>query len=64
MRKRYATVKIAQELADELDKVANRRAYHSRAEIVNDAIRRFLEETEWHRVHYPRKVAKKTKRRS
>ncbi len=42
-RKRYATVKIPFELATALDELVERFGYRSRAEIVNDAIRRFIE---------------------
>jgi len=44
MRATYATVKIPQELADKLDEFAADMGYRSRAEIVNDAIRRFIDE--------------------
>lgn len=43
MRKEYTTVKIPTELARKLDTVARDLGYTSRAEIVNDAIRRFIE---------------------
>lgn len=43
MRKRYCTVKIPVELSDELDKLEGALGYTSRADIVNDAIRRFIE---------------------
>lgn len=43
MRKEYTTVKIPTELARRLDTVAKNLGYTSRAEIVNDAIRRFIE---------------------
>jgi metal-responsive CopG/Arc/MetJ family transcriptional regulator len=43
MRKEYTTVKIPTELAKRLDAVARNLGYTSRAEIVNDAIRRFIE---------------------
>ncbi len=42
-RKRYATVKIPFELASQLDELVKSLGYRSRAEIVNDAIRRFME---------------------
>jgi metal-responsive CopG/Arc/MetJ family transcriptional regulator len=42
LRKEYTTVKIPVELSEKLDKVARDLGYRSRAEIVNDAIRRFL----------------------
>ncbi len=42
MRNEYITVKIPVELAEKLDRVAKDLGYRSRAEIVNDAIRRFL----------------------
>ncbi len=44
MRASYATVKIPQELATKLDDFAVDLGYRSRAEIVNDAIRRFIDE--------------------
>ena len=44
MRATYATVKIPQELADKLDEFVSDLGYRSRAEIVNDAIRRFIDE--------------------
>jgi metal-responsive CopG/Arc/MetJ family transcriptional regulator len=43
MRKNYATVKIPTELSGKLDSLIPELGYHSRAEIVNDAIRRFIE---------------------
>lgn len=43
MRKEYTTVKIPTELARKLDAVAKDLGYTSRAEIVSDAIRRFIE---------------------
>jgi metal-responsive CopG/Arc/MetJ family transcriptional regulator len=43
MRKEYTTVKIPTDLAKKLDEVAKNLGYTSRAEIVNDAIRRFIE---------------------
>ena len=43
MRKNYATVKIPAELAQKLDSMITDQGYHSRAEVVNDAIRRFIE---------------------
>jgi metal-responsive CopG/Arc/MetJ family transcriptional regulator len=42
LRNEYITVKIPLELAEKLDRVARDLGYRSRAEIVNDAIRRFL----------------------
>lgn len=42
MRDRYVTVKIPAALAARLDKISEDGGYRSRAEIVNDAIRRFL----------------------
>ncbi len=42
-RKGYATVKIPIELAASLDELAESLGYRSRAEMVNDAIRRFIE---------------------
>jgi len=44
MRSNYATVKIPSELASKLDELAANTGYRSRAEIVNDAIRRFIDE--------------------
>jgi len=44
MRAKYATVKIPQELATKLDEFVADLGYRSRAEIVNDAIRRFIDE--------------------
>jgi len=44
LRKNYVTVKIPSELAEKLEDLVNHESYHSRAEIVNDAIRRFIEE--------------------
>jgi len=44
MRAKYATVKIPQELASRLDEFVSDMGYRSRAEIVNDAIRRFIDE--------------------
>ena len=44
MRKNYATVKIPSELAGKLDNLNSDHGYHSRAEVVNDAIRRFIDE--------------------
>jgi len=44
MRSDYKTVKIPSELAAKLDALARGLGYRSRAEIVNDAIRRFIEE--------------------
>jgi len=44
MRAKYATVKIPQELASRLDEFVSNMGYRSRAEIVNDAIRRFIDE--------------------
>ena len=43
MRKKYCTVKIPVELSDELDKLEGALGYTRRADIVNDAIRRFIE---------------------
>lgn len=40
----YVTVKIPSELASKLDGLAETLGYHSRAEIVNDAVRRFIDE--------------------
>jgi metal-responsive CopG/Arc/MetJ family transcriptional regulator len=44
MRANYATVKIPQELATALDEFVANMGYRSRAEIVNDAIRRFIDD--------------------
>lgn len=44
MRANYATVKIPLELAKKLDAISSESGYRSRAEIVNDAIRRFIDE--------------------
>jgi len=44
MRSKYATVKIPSELAEKLDRFVSDMGYRSRAEIVNDAIRRFIDE--------------------
>ena len=44
MRKNYVTVKIPSELAERLEDLVKHESYHSRAEIVNDVIRRFIEE--------------------
>jgi metal-responsive CopG/Arc/MetJ family transcriptional regulator len=44
MRSKYATVKIPMELAAKLDKYVSDMGYRSRAEIVNDAIRRFIDQ--------------------
>jgi len=44
LRAKYATVKIPQELATKLDEFVADLGYRSRAEIVNDAIRRFIDE--------------------
>lgn len=41
---RFVTVKIPSELASKLDTLALDLSYHSRAEIVNDAVRRFIDE--------------------
>ena len=43
MRKQYATVKIPVELSSRLDEYVTKLGYRSRAEIVNDAIRRFID---------------------
>ena len=43
MRGRYATVKIPYELAAKLDVLVSDLSYRSRAEVVNDAIRRFID---------------------
>ena len=43
MRAKYVTVKIPIELATALDAISSDDGYRSRAEIVNHAIRRFLE---------------------
>ena len=44
MRGKYATVKIPYELAAKLDGYSSDLGYRSRAEIVDDAIRRFIDE--------------------
>lgn len=44
LRRNYNTVKIPAELATKLDELVSDLGYHSRAEIVNDAIRRFIDE--------------------
>jgi metal-responsive CopG/Arc/MetJ family transcriptional regulator len=44
LRRNYATVKIPVELAAKLDVLVSNQGYHSRAEVVNDAIRRFIDE--------------------
>jgi metal-responsive CopG/Arc/MetJ family transcriptional regulator len=44
LRAKYATVKIPLELAAKLDKFVADMGYRSRAEIVNDAIRRFIDD--------------------
>jgi metal-responsive CopG/Arc/MetJ family transcriptional regulator len=44
LRAKYTTVKIPQELALKLDSYVADLGYRSRAEIVNDAIRRFIDE--------------------
>ncbi len=54
MRKTYTTVKIPIELASKLDVLVSDQGYHSRAEVVNDAIRRFIEE----RMRLDEKIAK------
>jgi metal-responsive CopG/Arc/MetJ family transcriptional regulator len=41
-RRRYATVKIPYELAEDLDSFRAELGYRSRAEAVDDAIRRFI----------------------
>ena len=43
MRDKYATVKIPIELASKLDELSEDLGYRSRAEIVKDAVRRFIE---------------------
>lgn len=43
MRRHYTTVKIPTDLAKKLDRAVENEGYTSRAEIVNDAIRRFIE---------------------
>lgn len=57
LRKEYTTVKIPTELAKKLDEVGKNLGYTSRAEIVDDAIRRFIElrnlEQEQELVHHP-----------
>jgi metal-responsive CopG/Arc/MetJ family transcriptional regulator len=54
MRAKYATVKIPQDLATKLDEFVSDMGYRSRAEIVNDAIRRFIDERK--RLDYPSTV--------
>ena len=44
LRSKYATVKIPSELAEKLDRFVPDMGYRSRAEIVNDAIRRFIDD--------------------
>ena len=44
MRKNYVTVKNPSELAAKLEDLIKHESYHSRAEVVNDAIRRFIED--------------------
>ena len=44
LRAKYATVKIPLDLATKLDKFVADMGYRSRAEIVNDAIRRFIDD--------------------
>ena len=44
MRRRYATVRIPSELAGKLDLMLSDLGYRSRAEVVNDAIRRYIDE--------------------
>jgi Arc/MetJ-type ribon-helix-helix transcriptional regulator len=44
LRERYTTVKIPYELAEKLDAFSADLGYRSRAEIVNDAVRRFIDE--------------------
>jgi len=51
MRAKYATVKIPQELATKLDEFVSDMGYRRRAEIVNDAIRRFIDERK--RLDFP-----------
>jgi len=51
MRSSYATVKIPSELASKLDERVSSMGYKSRAEFVNDAIRRFIDERK--RLHIP-----------
>jgi metal-responsive CopG/Arc/MetJ family transcriptional regulator len=43
MRKEYTTVKVPTELAKILDGAVKNLGYTSRADVVNDAIRRFIE---------------------
>ena len=40
---KFVTVKIPSELASKLDRLALDLSYRSRAEIVNDAVRRFID---------------------
>lgn len=51
MRAKYTTVKIPSELAARLDAYASDLGYRSRAEIVNDAIRRFIDEKNRLEIH-------------
>lgn len=44
MRRRYATVRIPSELTTKLDDLLSDLGYRSRAEVVNDAIRRYIDE--------------------
>ena len=60
MRANYATVKIPQELAEKLDEYVADLGYRSRAEIVNDAIRRFIDEKK--RLNYPENEQKQSLR--
>lgn len=43
MRRKYSTVKVPIELSEKLDQLVKEMGYRSRADIVNDAIRRFIE---------------------
>jgi metal-responsive CopG/Arc/MetJ family transcriptional regulator len=44
LRAKYVTVKIPRELATKLDLMISELGYSSRADVVNDAIRRFIDE--------------------
>jgi len=46
MRNKYVTVKIPYELATRLEAILEMKGYWSRAEMVNDAIRRFIDSYE------------------
>ena len=44
MTEKYVTVKIPRELATKLDLMISRLGYSSRADVVSDAIRRFIDQ--------------------